>query len=202
MGKGVARVVDGRAERGEAGEGAWRREEYAGNPARRLVVADHHPIGDDFLRLGARPFDEGDGDRAVRTGLDRLDDARVGHRRGVALALQAKLVLIDAARDVGGENELEIDSFGSRRGRKPEQGDRDQHTEESLPHHRLREGSGSSITRSRRRGEAMNFGGRAADDYRFDSLAPRREGDAGEDRQRTGVATAWISQLDKAESSS
>ena len=59
-----------------------------------------------------------DRSRAIRAEaedtIDTRKAARVGHRRGVALALQAKLVLIDAARNVGGEDELEVDGFGSR----------------------------------------------------------------------------------------
>ena len=47
----------------------------------------------------------------MRAGADRLDHARIGERRRVALALQFELARVDTARDVGGKHEEEIDLF-------------------------------------------------------------------------------------------
>src|SRR5262249_6123583 len=56
----------------------------------------------------ARPFDEAHRDRTVRSAMDRRQDARIGQRRRVALALQLELPVIDAARNIGGEDNLEV----------------------------------------------------------------------------------------------
>jgi hypothetical protein len=57
----------------------------------------------------AGPFDVGERDAAERTAPDRLDDVRMTQRRDVAFALEARLELVDAARDVDREHQLEID---------------------------------------------------------------------------------------------
>ena len=53
---------------------------------------DHRPRHDDVLRGLPGPLDIGDGDLAVDAVLDRLDDAVMGQRSGVALALDLQLV--------------------------------------------------------------------------------------------------------------
>ena len=43
-----------------------------------------------------------------------VEHARIGQRRGVALALQIEFGVVDAARDIGGEDHLEVDTGASR----------------------------------------------------------------------------------------
>ena len=50
--------------------------------------------------------------RLLRPGGDRLEHPLVGDRGGVAFALKLELGLIDAARNVGGEHQQQIDLFG------------------------------------------------------------------------------------------
>ena len=52
---------------------------------------NHRPRHDDVLRGLSGPFDIGDGDPAVDAVLDRLDDALMRQRCGVALALDLQL---------------------------------------------------------------------------------------------------------------
>jgi hypothetical protein len=44
----------------------------------------------------------------MRAGADRLDDARVRHRRGVAVALQLEFLIVETARGVGREHQQKI----------------------------------------------------------------------------------------------
>ena len=53
-------------------------------------------------------------DLAVRAGADGVEHPRVGDRGGVALALQLELLMVDAARDVGGEHQQQIDRLRAR----------------------------------------------------------------------------------------
>ena len=56
-----------------------------------------------------RPFDVGYCDRADHAVGDRRHHKRVDHRLPVALALQPRLLLVDRARDVDREHELQVD---------------------------------------------------------------------------------------------
>ncbi len=61
------------------------------------------------LRANAGPFDECHADAAGAAGADGVEHARIGDRRGIALALQLEFRGIDAARNVGGQHQQEID---------------------------------------------------------------------------------------------
>ena len=140
----VARHIDGAAHalegsalelgHGEFEPGADRRairerarqfEHLIADLARRGRVADDRPVDDQLERACARPFDEADRDLAVRAGPDRLDHARIGQCRRVALALQLEFPRVDAARDVGGEHQQEIHVLvgAGRRGKDGEESD-------------------------------------------------------------------------------
>jgi hypothetical protein len=69
------------------------------------------PIDHDLLFIASGPFDKGQGDGATVAGLDAFDDIGIGDRRGIALALQLKFVGGDTARDVGGEDQRDIDAL-------------------------------------------------------------------------------------------
>ena len=45
----------------------------------------------------------------ARPAVNGREHARVGHRRGVTLALQIEFGVVDTARDIGREDHLEID---------------------------------------------------------------------------------------------
>ncbi len=87
-------------------------------------AVDHGPVDHQLLRAEARPLDEAERDALVRAGLDRVDHARVGDRRRIAFALQLEFRVIDAARDVGGEHQQEVDLLRGRRERGPDQDER------------------------------------------------------------------------------
>ena len=70
---------------------------------------EQRPIDQELLHPGVGPFIVGDGDAAVGSTQDRLDDHRIAERHYVALALQLGLVGIDAAGDVDAERQREID---------------------------------------------------------------------------------------------
>ena len=65
---------------------------------------DHHPL----LEL-ARPFHEDHGDAAGGAAGHGAQHARIDHGGGKALALQLELLLIDAAGDVGGQHQQQVD---------------------------------------------------------------------------------------------
>ena len=54
----------------------------------------------------------------MAAGADGLEHPLVGDRRGVALALQLELGLVDAARHVGGEHQQQVDRLGGARDRR------------------------------------------------------------------------------------
>ena len=60
------------------------------------------------LLTGARPFDIGERQTAILVGADRVPYGGIGDRGDIALALLRGLRLVDAARDVHGEHELEV----------------------------------------------------------------------------------------------
>ena len=110
------REVDAAADRGAVGERARRFQQLVAELARRAL---RPPITvqsiTTFCALDARPFDEADGDAPVAARADRVEHARVGDRGGIALALQLEFRLVDAARDVGGEHQQQIDRLGGAR---------------------------------------------------------------------------------------
>jgi hypothetical protein len=129
--------IERSADRGTTDEGAWRVVQRGGESGGALAVTDHRPVDHHLLLIRTRPFDEADGDRAIFAGGDGLQHARIGHGRGIAVALQLELVVIDAARHVGGQNQRQINVFGARAERtKPEEcGER--HTREHRAHRHL-----------------------------------------------------------------
>src|SRR5262249_6049311 len=48
----------------------------------------------------------------MTTGADGIYDPGIGHRCGVAFALQLKFLTVDAARDVRREDQQQVDRFG------------------------------------------------------------------------------------------
>ena len=63
------------------------------------------------------PFHIGNGDPAPLAARDRRDDPRIDQRLQVTLSLEPGLDMVDAAGDIDGEDEFEIDVFGERRRR-------------------------------------------------------------------------------------
>ena len=93
-----------------------RRAIEIGAAARRLAKAvdrrlrvEQGPLDQGALHPGVRPFVVGDGDTAVGAAQDRLDDHRVAEGLDVTLALQLGLVGVDAARDVDGHGQRQVD---------------------------------------------------------------------------------------------
>jgi hypothetical protein len=80
-----------------------------GEHACRHVVADDGPIDQHILFIG--PLDERHGDTAMLPGLHRSQDPHIQHRGGIAIALQGKTAIIDAARHIGREHEQQVDFF-------------------------------------------------------------------------------------------
>jgi hypothetical protein len=71
------------------------------------------------LAANARAFEIHDGDSPQEPRRDGIEHRRVEERGDVPLPLELRLQDIDAARDVDGENELEIHRLlGSRSGRR------------------------------------------------------------------------------------
>ena len=103
-------------------EGARRGKQRVGEFLRIGLVADQRPVDDRLLLGFARPFDEGDGDGAMRARADRLQQARADDRCGIAAPLQAEFLIIDAARDVGREHQRDVDRFRRSRGLQEEEG--------------------------------------------------------------------------------
>jgi hypothetical protein len=122
------------ADRGAPDKGARRVEQQRREGRRALAVADHCPIGDHLLLLRARPFDEADGDRAILPRGDGAQHARIGDRGGIALALQLELVVVDAARHVGGQDQRHVHLLGAGRGRGAENGGGQGQKREDRPH--------------------------------------------------------------------
>jgi hypothetical protein len=112
-GEALHRKVDGAADRGPPHKRPGCGEDRRGDDAGVLLVVDHRPIGDHQLLAGAGPFDEAYRDGAVGPAADRGEDARIGQGRGIALALQLELALVDAARHVGGEDEQQVRILGA-----------------------------------------------------------------------------------------
>ena len=70
------------------------------------------------LALQARtcPLEHGDGDRLARTAAHGVENPRIAERRHISAFLQFEPVLIDAARSVDCEHELQVDiRLGARR---------------------------------------------------------------------------------------
>ena len=84
-----------------------------------MRIADDGPVDDEFLRDGTRPFDEAHRNAPGRARADGIEHLGVGDRRGVAVALQLEFSGIDAARDIRGKHEQQIDLL--RLGRLPGQ---------------------------------------------------------------------------------
>src|SRR3546814_20430175 len=80
----------------EAGGNRRLRDRAGQSPGARFVP-DQGPVGDHAPMPGIRPFDIGDRDPSVKAGANRLNDLGIDERGDVALALQQRLVLIDAA---------------------------------------------------------------------------------------------------------
>ena len=59
--------------------------------------------------LRPAPFHEGHRNGADRPVLDAVEHIRAGQRIRPALPLEAQLVIVDGARAVGGEDQLQID---------------------------------------------------------------------------------------------
>src|SRR5215813_12768275 len=105
--------IDSAADRGSVPEGAWCLDDLCGKILGSGLVANDGPVDDDLLLLGARPFHECDRDLAYCSGADRLNDAWIGDGRRIAVALQLEVRRGDAARNIGGENEEQVDFLAS-----------------------------------------------------------------------------------------
>ena len=83
--------------------------ERVGETVGACRILEQGPVEHGALVMVACPFDIGDRNAPEHAALDRLDHVRMPERRDVALALQLCLDLIDAARDVDREHQLQID---------------------------------------------------------------------------------------------
>ena len=108
--------IDRGADRGSARERARRGADLIRHDGAALAVADYGPVHDHLLLVVTRPLDECDADRTDSARPDRTQHTRVGQCRCEPLALEAKLIVIDAARHIGDEGKLKIDLLSSRRG--------------------------------------------------------------------------------------
>ncbi len=103
-------MIDGAADRGAAAKQLPRRTlDGGGENGCRFLVTD--PCPSDHLDLQRRPgpLRHGDCDRLLRAGADGLQHATMAEGGDVAALLQLEARLIDAARGVDREHELEVD---------------------------------------------------------------------------------------------
>ena len=107
-------AVDAGADRGAAPERARRGHQLVGEGLRRGLVADHAPVEHGAHLEAGGELDIGDGDRADVAVLDRLDHLARGEGGGIALLLQLELRIVDAARDVGDQDQRQIDAVAAR----------------------------------------------------------------------------------------
>src|SRR2546430_2217534 len=77
--------------------------------ARRAGSVDQAPVDHQLLRAEARPLDEAHRDALMRARLDGVDHMRIRDCRSVAFTLQQEFRMINAARDVRGQHEQEVD---------------------------------------------------------------------------------------------
>ncbi len=104
-------IADGAADRGGARNRDRRGGEAACEVGDRGLGIEQGPVDQELLHPGVGPFVVGDGDPAVAAAQDRLDDHRIAEGVDIALALQAGLVGVDAARDVDGHRQCHVDFF-------------------------------------------------------------------------------------------
>ena len=109
--------LDAAADRGAVGERAGQFQQLVAEFARRCRAVDHGPVDHELLRAETRPFDKADRNALMRAGADRVEHLRIGDRRGITLALQQEFRMIDAARDIGGQDEQQVDLLGGERRR-------------------------------------------------------------------------------------
>ena len=83
--------------------------------AGRLRSVDHPPGHDDLLVFYARPFDISDGDLAVRTALQCLQEVGRDDGLGIALALDGQFLEIHRVGHVDRKDERDIDFLGAAR---------------------------------------------------------------------------------------
>ena len=83
-----------------------------GEVAGIALVGNDGPVGDDAVSVQARPFHIHHGNPAKGTGTDGPQDMRVGDGRDKAFALQARFVLVDAAGNVHGQHQFQVDVLG------------------------------------------------------------------------------------------
>src|SRR5262245_57079901 len=74
-GKPFHRVIDPAADRGTTSKRSRCSEDGRGDQARCLLVAQDGPIHDHFLLALSRPFDERNGDSAVTSAKDRMQNS-------------------------------------------------------------------------------------------------------------------------------
>ncbi len=102
--------------------------ERARRPAHRVresrggrLVLNETPVDDDAIVFGAGKIEHHHRDLAQRSRLDCLYHLRIEKRLGDALALKMGFLLIDAGRDVGRDDERDIDGLAclARHGKGP-----------------------------------------------------------------------------------
>ena len=99
----------GGADRGPALRRARRLGELLGEAARGDGAVDHRPVDHHDLVMRAGPFGVAERDALVLARQDGVDHALVGQRLDIAAALQLGLDLVDRARDVDSQHELQVD---------------------------------------------------------------------------------------------
>ena len=111
-----ARIVEALAGMGERGADrrpalrrARRLGELLGEAARGGRAVDHGPVDHHHLVVRAGPFGVAERDALVLARQDGVDDAIVGECLDVAAALELGLDLVDRARHVDRQHELQID---------------------------------------------------------------------------------------------
>jgi len=102
--KKACRIVDRGADRGAACEGSRRCREPGREGFRVLGVADHCPARDQFLLAFACPFHISERNGAMRAGRYHVEEALALHGFCVAVPLKLEFLVIDAARNVGGQD--------------------------------------------------------------------------------------------------
>ena len=99
------RAADRGARAGRARDAA----DFFGQGRGARFILHEGPIEHDPVIVGARPIEHGHRDAPQRAALDRLDDVGIEKDFRDSLALKLRLLVIDAERHVGRDDELDVD---------------------------------------------------------------------------------------------
>ena len=90
-------------------------EQRLGEGTSTLCAVNNSPRDNDFLRVGTPPLHISDGNAPEIASGNCVQNVRMGDGRGIALALEQDLRVVDRARCVGQEYEFEVNCVIGRR---------------------------------------------------------------------------------------